>query len=80
MGIQGTVSYGLVGLMRPDQMVLGGFHTGAEDRDNLEAHGLPVRIYRVKLPYLDADQLRRKKITPPSSPGVGTAHHHWPPR
>ena len=39
-------------------------------------HGLPVRIYRARLPYLDAYQLRRKKITPPSSPGVGTARHH----
>jgi len=38
-----------------------------------------MRIYRAKLPYLDANELRRKKISPPSSPGVGTARHHWPP-
>ena len=44
-----------------------------------QAHGFPVRIYRAKLPYLDACELRRRKITPPSSPGVGTARHHWPP-
>ena len=43
------------------------------------AHGLPVRIYRAQLPYLDAHELRKKKITPSSSPGVGTACHHWPP-
>jgi len=39
----------------------------------------PLRIYRASLPYLDAHQLRRKMITPPSSPGVGMARHHWPP-
>jgi len=38
-----------------------------------------VRIYRAELPYLDTHQLRRKTITPPSSPCVGTARHHWPP-
>jgi len=39
----------------------------------------PLRIDRASLPYLDAYQLRRKMITPPSSPGVGMARHHWPP-
>jgi len=34
-------------------------------------------MYRAKLPYPDTHELRRKKITPPSSPGVGTAGHHW---
>jgi len=39
----------------------------------------PARIYRVVLPYLDTHELRRKKITPPSRPGVGIARHHWAP-
>jgi len=48
----------------------------AARRRKFLAHGLPVRIYRAKLPYLDADELRRKKITPPSNPGVRIARHH----
>jgi len=39
-----------------------------------------VRIYRARLPYLTTHELRWKEIAPPSSTGVGTARHHWPPR
>ena len=39
-----------------------------------------MRIYRARLPYLNAHELQRKKITPPSSPGVGTVRHYGLPR
>jgi len=38
-----------------------------------------VRIYRGESPYPERDDLGRKKITAPSSPGVGTARHHLQP-
>jgi len=42
-------------------------------------HALPVRISSPKLPCLDTHELRGSKRKPPSTPGVGTVNHHWPP-
>ena len=38
----------------------------------------PITISRAELPYFEVHELRRIKITPPSSPGVGIAGHHCP--
>jgi len=39
----------------------------------------PGKDLQGRVTYLDMHELRRKKITPPSSPGLGMARHHWPP-